>query len=92
MQGKTIHEDKFLRMRGSELTLDWLNSNGDALKEPIVIENPEGLGMTMPEAGFEVRDILDILSEETPVEVIGMYLVQFYPLNVLTLSRCRYSI
>lgn len=70
MQGKPIKPDPFKRMSGSDVTVEWLESDPEALTEPIVIENPEGLGMKMPE-GFTVDDVAQSIGEDTPVEVIG---------------------
>ncbi len=70
MQGKPIKPDPFKRMSGSDVTVEWLETDPEALTEPIVIENPEGLGMKMPE-GFTVADVAQSIGEDTPVEVIG---------------------
>ena len=45
----------------------------DAMKEPIVVETEEGLGMKMPPSGFTVDDVAEALGEDYPVEVIGTY-------------------
>ena len=42
------------------------------MKEPIVVESEEGLGMKMPPSEFTVSDVAEVLGEDTPVEVIGM--------------------
>lgn len=72
LQNKPIKPDTFKRMEGSEVTLEWLESDPTAMREPIVIENPEGLGMEMPK-DITVSEIAEILGESTPVEVIGTY-------------------
>ncbi|KZS99328.1 JmjC domain-containing histone demethylation protein 1 [Sistotremastrum niveocremeum HHB9708] len=72
MEGKTILDDNFQRLKGSMLTMDWLHSNDTALREPVVIEKPEGLGMSMPPDEFEVKDVAEIVGENTPVEVIDV--------------------
>lgn len=84
IESKTIVPDRFRRMAGSEVTKEWLQSDDDAFREPVVIEKPEGLGMRMPgwkegEEGaglgeghsFDVDDVCRIVGGETPVEVIG---------------------
>lgn len=73
MEGKTILDDNFQRLKGSMLTMDWLHSNDSALREPVIIENPEGLGMTMPPEGFGVKDVAEVVGENLPVEVIGEF-------------------
>lgn len=70
LQGKSIKPDPFKRMAGSNVTVEWLESDPAALTEPIVIESPDGLGMKMPE-GLSVDGVAEILGESTPVEVIG---------------------
>ena len=70
LQGKIIKPDPFKRMLGSEVTMDWLESDSTALTEPIVIESPEGLGMRMPQC-LTVDGVVEALGESTPVEVIG---------------------
>ena len=70
MQGKSIKPDPFKRMEGSDVSLEWLETDPTALTEPIVVEKPDGLGMKMPEE-LTVSDVAEIVGENTPVEVIG---------------------
>ena len=79
-------------MKGSDVGLEWLESDENAMKEPIVIENPEGLGMKMPDANFTVSDVADTVGHETPVEVIGMLTRLAYIECPCTLCRCRHSV
>lgn len=71
MEGKVIKRDPFARMPGSEVGIEWLESDEGAMKEPILVETEEGLGMKMPPAGFTVDDVVEALGEDYPVEVIG---------------------
>lgn len=71
LEGKSIKDDPFKRMQGSEVGLEWLEADEDAMREPIVIEVPEGLGMKMPPKSLTVDEVAEIVGEETPVEVIG---------------------
>lgn len=71
MKNKSIKPDPFKRMAGSEVTIEWLQTDPTAMREPFVIEEPEGLGLKMPE-GMTVQEVAEILGETTPVEVIGM--------------------
>lgn len=70
LETKEFKKDPFKRFKGSELE-EWLEQDDDALREPIVIEDPEGLGMTMPPSTLTVEDVAELIGEETPVEVIG---------------------
>ena len=73
LQDKVLKEDNFERVHGSDLSLDWLNDNTSALNEPIIIEQPDGLGMSMPPSDFTVADVARIVGPDTPVEVMGKY-------------------
>jgi hypothetical protein len=72
MENKVIKKHDFPHLSGCEITVEWLNSNENAFREPIVIQIPEGLGMKMPPKDFQVSDICRILGGGTPVEVIGL--------------------
>ena len=71
LEGKDIKPHKFRRMKGDEITVEWIEHDPDAFREPILIEQPEGLGMKMPEANFSPQDVADMLGGDYPVEVIG---------------------
>lgn len=66
--------DPYPRMQGSELTLEWLANDENAMTEPLLVEKPEGLGMQMPDPELTVADIAQIVGPDTPVEVMGSYL------------------
>ncbi|KAH9955595.1 jumonji protein [Russula dissimulans] len=72
LDSKSFSMDEFKRMRGADLTEEWLDNDPNAMTEPIIIENPDGLGMMMPQASLTVSEIADILGPETPVEVIDV--------------------
>ncbi|KAJ7684794.1 jumonji superfamily protein [Mycena polygramma] len=72
LENKTFKPDKFKRMHGSEVTVEWLEEDDDAMTEPIVVEKPDGLGMKMPPDDFTVEDVAELVGEETPVEVIDV--------------------
>ena len=71
MEGKEIKKDPFKRMKGSDVGVEWLESDGDAMTEPVVVEIDDGLGMKMPSTSFTVDDVAEALGEDHPVEVIG---------------------
>ena len=58
-------------MSGSDLTLEWLNTDPKAMTEPIIIEQPDGLGMRMPPGDITVSEIAEIVGPSMPVEVMG---------------------
>lgn len=44
LTGKALKEDNFKRMNGSDVNLQWLEDDPCAMEEPIVVEQPSGLG------------------------------------------------
>ena len=74
LENKTFKPDNFKRMLGSDVNMDWLEEDEDAMTEPIVVEKPDGLGMKMPPADFTVEDVAELVGDEVSVEVIGFYL------------------
>jgi F-box/leucine-rich repeat protein 10/11 len=70
LETKEIKKDPFKRLQGSELD-SWLEDDEDALREPIIIEQPEGLGMKMPPRDLTVEHVAEYIGEDTPLEVIG---------------------
>jgi hypothetical protein len=71
LQGKVIKDADFRRMKGQDVGLEWLASDENAMREPIVVETPDGLGMKMPPKDFTVDDVVELVGGDTPLEVIG---------------------
>ncbi|KAF9532383.1 jumonji superfamily protein [Crepidotus variabilis] len=71
MEKKAIKKDPFKRMKGNELD-SWLEDDETAFREPIVIEDPEGLGMKMPPEGLTVEHVAEYIGEDQPVEVVDV--------------------
>lgn len=71
LHGKPIAGDPFKRLEGESVTLEWLDNDECAMTEPIIVENPEGLGMRMPEHELTVSDVADLVGRERSVEVMG---------------------
>ena len=55
---RSFAPDRFQRIKGSELTFEWAVKTG--MREPVVILDPTGLGMVMPEPYMSVTDVADI--------------------------------
>lgn len=72
LEDKTIKDDPFQRLKGNVVGLEWLADDENAMREPIVIESPDGLGMKMPPEYFTVDDVVQLIGDHTPVEVIGL--------------------
>jgi F-box/leucine-rich repeat protein 10/11 len=70
-------------MRGSDLNEEWLEDDSTAMTEPVIIEEPDGLGMMMPPSTLTVPEIANILGHNTPLEVIGtpLSIVQNFHFN-----------
>jgi hypothetical protein len=71
LEGKAIKDDRFRRLEGKAVGLEWLENDDSAMREPFVVETPEGLGMKMPDEDFSIDDVAEIVGQDTPVEVIG---------------------
>lgn len=52
-------KENFPRLRGSELTLEYVRKTG--LKEPVFLNSAEGSGMIMPSPSFSVDNVVEIL-------------------------------
>ena len=91
-ESKTYAPDNFRRMNGSDIGLEWILRDESAMKEPIVVENPEGLGMKMPPKETTVRDVANEVGPDTHVEVIGMYEFVHRVSLFLTWLRCSFTI
>lgn len=92
LEDKVIKNGNFKRMNGSDVGLEWLDSDDSAMSEPILIENPEGLGMKMPPKDFTVNDVAALLGEDAPVEVIGTEKSNFAFHETHLCSRCCVSV
>ncbi|KAJ7582474.1 jumonji superfamily protein [Mycena floridula] len=72
IEDRDIKKDSFKRMKGEDVNLEWLEEDENAMREPIIIESPENLGMKMPNQDFTVEEVAELVGEETPVEVIDV--------------------
>ena len=63
LDSKQFQKHKFRKIRGEQLTIDWIRWFG--LEEPIIIENPDGLDMVMPHKDITVSEI---------AEAVGMFI------------------
>ena len=70
-QSKPYTPDTFRRMKGYEVGQEWIYTDPKAMTEPVVIELPDGLGMTMPPREYTIRDVAADVGPDTPLEVIG---------------------
>ncbi|ORY03104.1 Clavaminate synthase-like protein [Basidiobolus meristosporus CBS 931.73] len=70
LKNKKFAAESFQRVTGDVLTLDWVRING--LDEPIIIEDKEGLDMTMPRPSITVSDITHIIGGYREVSVMDV--------------------
>jgi len=91
LQEKPMKGDPFKRMQGSDVDLTWVEEDEMAMREPIIIEKPDGLGMKMPSNDLSVGDVAELIGRDTSVEVIGMWssliTPKMFPMSIL--HRCR---
>jgi hypothetical protein len=78
LEGRNIKDDTFKRMKGCDVTMEWLHGDEGAMREPIIVPDPEGLGIRMPQKDFSVTNVAEMVGEDTSVEVIGMALTLCY--------------
>lgn len=70
LEGSQARQDNFSRMQGKDVGLEWLAADDKAMSEPIIVEEPQGLGLEMPK-GFTADDVVQHVGANHPVEVIG---------------------
>ncbi|KAF8964078.1 JmjC domain-containing histone demethylation protein 1 [Flammula alnicola] len=71
LENKEIKKDPFKRMQGADLE-SWIEDDEDALREPVIIEQPDGLGMKMPPKDLTVEHVAEYIGEDTPLEVMDV--------------------
>jgi hypothetical protein len=77
LEEKVTNGNPFKHMHGSDLGLGWVESDETAMREPIIVDKPDGLGMKMPSNALTVRDIVELVGGDTMLEVIGVSSVSF---------------
>ena len=79
MEGKPLKADRFKRMNGEDVSLEWLEDDETAMTEPIVIEQGDGFGMKMPPSDFTVDQVAEDVGHETPVEGMRLFVTANSP-------------
>ncbi|CAG8675077.1 5534_t:CDS:2 [Funneliformis mosseae] len=77
LDSKLFQKHKFRKVRGEQLTIDWIRWFG--LEEPIIIESSDGLDMKMPHKDITVSEIAEAVGYDTPVDVIDVSTQQEIP-------------
>ncbi|KAJ3192629.1 JmjC domain-containing histone demethylation protein 1 [Irineochytrium annulatum] len=65
---KRFVPNKFKRLLGHEATAAWAKSTG--IREPVIIEDPDGLGMIMPSSSLTVSQVADACGRDRVIEVM----------------------
>jgi len=63
-------EEVIIRLRGQNLTLPYLQSNG--FSRPILVEGKDGLGLAIPQENFTVQDVEHYVGPERMMDVIDV--------------------
>ncbi|KAJ3169741.1 JmjC domain-containing histone demethylation protein 1 [Geranomyces variabilis] len=68
LQARTFAQESFTRLKGHELTLKWARKDG--LREPVIVESPEGLDIKMPDKDLIVDQVADLCGRQRQVDAI----------------------
>ncbi|XP_042340243.1 lysine (K)-specific demethylase 2Aa isoform X2 [Plectropomus leopardus] len=62
--------DRVLRMLGKDLTYEFVQRGG--LRDPIIFEKPDGLGIKMPDPDFSVNDVKMFVGSRRMIDVMDV--------------------
>uniref|UniRef100_A0A8C8CPL1 [histone H3]-dimethyl-L-lysine(36) demethylase n=1 Tax=Oncorhynchus tshawytscha TaxID=74940 RepID=A0A8C8CPL1_ONCTS len=62
--------DRVKRMEGKDLTFEYIQRGG--LRDPIIFENPDGLGIKMPDPDFSVNDVKIFVGSRRMMDVMDV--------------------
>ncbi|XP_063740270.1 lysine (K)-specific demethylase 2Aa isoform X5 [Eleginops maclovinus] len=62
--------DRVLRMEGKDLTYEFVQRGG--LRDPILFEKPDGLGIKMPDPDFSVNDVKMFVGSRRMIDVMDV--------------------
>ncbi|KAI9360390.1 hypothetical protein DFJ73DRAFT_815517 [Zopfochytrium polystomum] len=68
VQTKRFSPNKFPYMNGEDLTVEWARRTG--LREPVIVEEPDGLEMTMPPSTLTVDEVADLCGRDRIIEAM----------------------
>ncbi|KAM9792272.1 lysine (K)-specific demethylase 2Aa [Neosynchiropus ocellatus] len=70
VKSQRFNSDKVLHLQGKEFTYEFVQKTG--LREPIVFEKRDGLGIKMPEPDFSVNDVKMFVGSRRMVDVMDV--------------------
>ncbi|XP_059190229.1 lysine (K)-specific demethylase 2Aa isoform X2 [Centropristis striata] len=70
VHSQRFSSDRVLRMDGKDLTYEFIQRGG--LREPILFEKPDGLGIKMPDSDFSVNDVKMFVGSRRMIDVMDV--------------------
>lgn len=70
-ESRPLVKDAFPPVTAKDLTLRWLEKDPKAFMEPILIPNPDGLGMKVLPKDIKISEIAKKVGSNKPIDVIG---------------------
>ncbi|XP_027874771.1 lysine (K)-specific demethylase 2Aa isoform X2 [Xiphophorus couchianus] len=70
VRSEKFSSDRIIRMEGKDFTYEFVQKGG--LRDPILFEKPEGLGIKMPEPDFSVNDVKTFVGSRRMIDVMDV--------------------
>uniref|UniRef100_A0A8C2AQU7 [histone H3]-dimethyl-L-lysine(36) demethylase n=1 Tax=Cyprinus carpio TaxID=7962 RepID=A0A8C2AQU7_CYPCA len=70
LHNNRFSSDRIKRMEGKDLTYEYIQRCG--LRDPIIFERPEGLGIKMPDPDFSVNDVKSLVGSRRMIDVMDV--------------------
>ncbi|XP_071755132.1 lysine (K)-specific demethylase 2Aa isoform X1 [Centroberyx gerrardi] len=70
VHSQRFSSDRVVRMEGKDLTYEYIQRGG--LRDPIIFEKPDGLGIKMPDSDFSVNDVKIFVGSRRIVDVMDV--------------------
>uniref|UniRef100_A0AAZ3PWG3 Lysine (K)-specific demethylase 2Aa n=1 Tax=Oncorhynchus tshawytscha TaxID=74940 RepID=A0AAZ3PWG3_ONCTS len=83
LRSERFTSDRVKRMEGKDLTFEYIQRGG--LRDPIIFEKPDGLGIKMPDPDFSVNDVKIFVGKIPPSSSVSIQtrLFPFFPTSFL---------
>ncbi|XP_061580375.1 lysine (K)-specific demethylase 2Aa isoform X2 [Cololabis saira] len=70
VSGQRFGSDRVVRMAGKDFTYEYIQRGG--LRDPIMFDKPEGLGIMMPDPDFSVNDVKMFVGSRRMIDVMDV--------------------
>uniref|UniRef100_A0A4W6F7D6 [histone H3]-dimethyl-L-lysine(36) demethylase n=1 Tax=Lates calcarifer TaxID=8187 RepID=A0A4W6F7D6_LATCA len=70
VNSQRFNSDRVLHMEGKDLTYEFIQRGG--LRDPIIFEKPDGLGIKMPDPDFSVNDVKMFVGSRRMIDVMDV--------------------